>query len=282
MRNMFGVFKISVFGIFILLISSQTFAADEHTLICQSETTKVNSYSKDGRENFNSTFRTNKYYELLEMSEEKFEKESVISNRPHTSKFVQDAGAAMPFWEAVRAHGICMINEMRRIRASKSSNSNQPQTNNSNQSQPSDSQQAQQLKQRAQESQQQAQQNQQRAEQEVQKGKRRRHEPENEAHHCLTLDKSGLFGGFINKCNFKISYSFCNYNPKKDSWADAHNCVGRAGNGDFVGAGRTSAAHIKNTETVYWFACKDPAWSLDTEYVPGQGLAGRCRTVGGN
>jgi type II secretory pathway pseudopilin PulG len=141
-------------------------------------------------------------------------------------------------------------------------------------------QQSQQAQQQAQQAQEAARVAQTRADQ-ARQGKRRQHEPENEAHECLSLDRSPGFGGFVNKCNFKVSYSFCTYNPKKDSWAEAHDCVGRSGNSDFVGPGRTSAAHTKNTETVYWFACKDPAWSLDTEYVPGQGLRGRCYTVGG-
>ena len=112
------------------------------------------------------------------------------------------------------------------------------------------------------------------------KAERRRHEPENEAHDCLSLDKSGLFGGIVNKCNFKVAYQFCNFNPKKDSWAESHTC-GKSGGADFVGAGRTSAAHVKNTETVYWFACKDPAWPVDVEYVAGKGIQARCYTIGG-
>ncbi len=112
------------------------------------------------------------------------------------------------------------------------------------------------------------------------KSERRRHEPENEAHDCLSLDKSGLFGGIVNKCDFKVAYQFCNFNPKKDSWAESHTC-GKSGGADFVGAGRTSAAHVKNTETVYWFACKDPAWPVDVEYVAGKGIQARCYTIGG-
>jgi hypothetical protein len=113
-------------------------------------------------------------------------------------------------------------------------------------------------------------------------GKRRRHEAENEASHCLSVDvTSAGFGGFVNTCNFKVAYNFCNFNPKKDSWAEFHTC-GKSGAADFVGAGRTSAAHVKNTETVYFFGCKDPAWPVDAEYIPGRGISARCRTVGGN
>ncbi len=37
------------------------------------------------------------------------------------------------------------------------------------------------------------------------------------------------------------------------------------------------AAHNRNTEMVYWFACKSPAGPADVTYVEGQGLTGRCR-----
>ena len=155
-----------------------------------------------------------------------------------------------------------------------------------NQSTQQQSQQAQQQAQQARAAQQQSQQavfnsaqNQTAADQ-TRKSERRRHEPENEAHECLSLDKSGLFGGIVNKCDFKVAYQFCNFNPKKDSWAESHTC-GKSGGADFVGAGRTSAAHVKNTETVYWFACKDPAWPVDVEYVAGKGIQARCYTIGG-
>jgi hypothetical protein len=267
-------------GILTFLISTHTFASDEHKLICQAEVDKMNSIEGRGKA-YNDDFRKQKYDELYYMSDEEFEKERVISNRSFTSKFVNEAGAAMPFWEAVRNHGICMINEMRRIRASKSSISNQPQTNNSNLSQSSDSQQAQQLKQRAQESQQQAQQNQQRVEQD-RKGRRRRHEPENEASHCIQPDFGGLYGGMKNTCNFKVWYTYCGYRPSEKSWLTGMNCEKQSFGSDSVSPGRTSASHTKGVQMLYWFACKEPAWTVDTEFVPGSGIRGRCHTVGGN
>ena len=160
------------------------------------------------------------------------------------------------------------------LQESNSTNTQQPFTQNQ-----STQQQSQQAQQQAQQTQQLAAQNQARADQ-TRKSERRRHEPENEAHDCLSLDKSGLFGGIVNKCDFKVAYQFCNFNPKKDSWAESHTC-GKSGGADFVGAGRTSAAHVKNTETVYWFACKDPAWPVDVEYVAGKGIQARCYTIGG-
>jgi hypothetical protein len=115
------------------------------------------------------------------------------------------------------------------------------------------------------------------------RGKRKVHDPAAEAHHCLAVNQNDPgFGSFVNKCNFKIDYAFCNYNPNKNSWADFHNCEGRSGNAGSIRANGMDAAHVNNTETVYFFACKSPAWPLDTEYVAGKGLSGRCYNVGGS
>lgn len=128
-----------------------------------------------------------------------------------------------------------------------------------------------------QQAQQTAQQNQARADQQRQ-GKRKTNDPAAQAHNCIELDKGpGLFGGFKNTCEYKVSYVFCNFRPKKDSWAEFHNCEKPHGIGaDAVGAGKPSAAHTKNTEMVYWFACKDPAWPVDSVFVLGKGIEARC------
>lgn len=126
-----------------------------------------------------------------------------------------------------------------------------------------------------------AQQNQTRADQSRQ-GKRRRHEPENEASQCIQPDFGGLYGGMQNTCNFKVWYTYCGYRPKENSWLTGMNCEKQKFGSDSVGPGRTSAAHTHGVEMLYWFACKEPAWTVDTEFVPGQGIRGRCHTVGGN
>jgi hypothetical protein len=135
--------------------------------------------------------------------------------------------------------------------------------------------------QKAQQAQQQAQQNQARADQ-ARQGKRRRHEPENEASHCIQPDFGGLFGGMKNTCNFKVWYTYCGYRPKESSWLTGMNCEKQSFGSDSVSPGRTSASHTKGVEMLYWLACKEPAWTVDAEFVPGQGLRGRCYTVGGN
>ncbi len=149
----------------------------------------------------------------------------------------------------------------------------QTQTQNQNQNQ-NQNQQAQQQSQQAQQA---AQQNQSRADQ-ARQGQRKTNNPAAQAHSCIEIDKGpGLFGGFKNTCEYKVNYVFCNFGPKKDSWAEFHNCEKRHGIGaDGVGPGRASAAHTKNTAMVYWFACRDPSWPVDSEFVLGKGIEARC------
>ena len=129
--------------------------------------------------------------------------------------------------------------------------------------------------------QQRATQNQARADQ-ARQGKRRRHEPENVATECIDPNFTGLYGGMKNSCGYKVWYTYCAYKPKPSSWLTGMDCEKQSFGTDLVGANRESAAHTKGAEMLYWFACKDPAWPLDSEYVPGQGVRSRCYTVGGN
>jgi hypothetical protein len=113
------------------------------------------------------------------------------------------------------------------------------------------------------------------------KAERRRHEPENEASHCIQPDFGGLYGGMKNTCDFKVWYTYCGYRPKESSWLTGMSCEKQSFGSDSVSPGRTSASHTKGVEMLYWIACKEPAWTVDTEFVPGQGVRGRCYTVGG-
>jgi hypothetical protein len=134
--------------------------------------------------------------------------------------------------------------------------------------------------QQSQQAQQQAQQTQARADQ-ARLGQRRRHEPENEASHCIQPDFGGLYGGMKNTCDFKVWYTYCGYRPKENSWLTGMSCEKQSFGSDSVSPGRTSASHTKGVESIHWIACKEPAWALDAEFVPGQGIKGRCYTVGG-
>ena len=322
MRNMFGIFKISLFGIFVLLISQQTYAQCEEELNRISVTdTQIAKYSQVS----GKTFTKNQYHELVKsgvypdvdfsfsvgfstiatpgIEDPQKRTRQLRSNESYSIilKKLQDKyatpspsenyGKPVPTkdiynYAAVQAYLNCMDNSGARSNSSStqykgSTQTQQSQNNNSNQSQSSDSQQSQQLKQRAQESQQQAQQNQQRADQD-RKGKRRRHEPENEASHCIQPDFGGLYGGMKNTCNFKVWYTYCGYRPTENSWLRGMNCEKQSFGSDSVSPGRTSAAHTKGVQMLYWFACKEPAWTVDTEFVAGSGIRGRCHTVGGN
>ncbi|MEQ1531520.1 MAG: hypothetical protein ABL925_19570, partial [Methylococcales bacterium] len=111
-------------------------------------------------------------------------------------------------------------------------------------------------------------------------GKRRRHEPENEAHNCIKPDFGGLYGGMENTCNFKVWYTYCGYRPTENSWLTGMSCEKQSFGSDIVGPGKQSASHTHGVEKLYWFACKDPAWPVDVEFVDGD-IKGRCHTVGG-
>ncbi|NOS75508.1 MAG: hypothetical protein HOP36_13460 [Methyloglobulus sp.] len=138
---------------------------------------------------------------------------------------------------------------------------------------------AQQDEQQAQQATQAAQDHQTKANQKRQ-GKRRRHEPENEAHNCIKPDFGGLYGGMENTCNFKVWYTYCGYRPTENSWLTGMNCEKQSFGSDIVGPGKQDAAHTKGVEKLFWFACKDPAWPVDVEFVDGD-IKGRCHTVGG-
>jgi hypothetical protein len=141
-------------------------------------------------------------------------------------------------------------------------------------------QQNQSTQQQSQQAQQQARQTQARADQ-ARQGQRRRHEPENEASHCIQPDFGGLYGGMKNTCDFKVWYTYCGYRPKESSWLTGMSCEKQSFGSDSVSPGRTSASHTKGVESIHWIACKEPAWTVDTEFVEGQGIKGRCHTVGG-
>jgi hypothetical protein len=199
----------------------------------------------------------------------------------------------LPYWEMV----VCLGNSQRSSKSSETITSTQrspaspaAQFNNLPQQSQQQSQQSQQVlvqpqqnqpaQQQSQQAQQQAQQTQARADQ-ARQGQRRRHEPENEASHCIQPDFGGLYGGMKNTCDFKVWYTYCGYRPKENSWLTGMSCEKQSFGSDSVSPGRTSASHTKGVESIHWIACKEPAWALDAEFVPGQGIKGRCYTVGG-
>lgn len=127
----------------------------------------------------------------------------------------------------------------------------------------------------------QAQQTQSRADQQRQ-GKRKTNDPAAQAHECIEIDKagSGNFGAFKNTCNFNVNFYTCNYKPKiiqgGFNWSADFDCKKNQFGLHTPDAGRSVAAHNRNTEMVYWFACKAPATPVDAAFVVGKGIEARC------
>jgi hypothetical protein len=126
-----------------------------------------------------------------------------------------------------------------------------------------------------------AQQNQARADQQRQ-DKRKTNDPAAQAHECVDIDKvgSGNFGAFKNTCNFKVNFSTCNYKPRTIqggfNWSADFDCEKNQFGLHTPDGGRSVAAHNRNTEMVYWFACKAPATPVDAVFVVGKGIEARC------
>ena len=141
-------------------------------------------------------------------------------------------------------------------------------------------QQSQQAQQQAQQAQEAARVAQTRADQ-ARQGQRRTHDPAAEAHQCIEIDKDpGLFGAFKNTCGYKVNFSTCNYRPRLRqggfNWSADFDCEQQKFGLHTPDGGRAVASHNRNTETVHWFACKAPALPVDTEFVAGNGVRGRC------
>ena len=112
---------------------------------------------------------------------------------------------------------------------------------------------------------------------------RRTHDPAAEASECIEPNFAPLYGGMKNKCAFKVHYTYCGSKPEEKSWLKGiMECERQKFGAGAVSPGREDATHTRHVERLYWIACKDPAWPVDTEFVPGQGIRGRCRNVGGN
>lgn len=142
-------------------------------------------------------------------------------------------------------------------------------------------QETQQAQQQSQQAQQTAQQNQARADQQRQ-GKRKTNDPAAQAHECIAIDQagSGNFGAFKNTCAYKVNFTTCNYRPRTTqggfNWSADFDCEKQQYGLHTPDAGRSVAAHNRNTEMVYWFACKAPATPVDAAFVVGKGIEARC------
>lgn len=110
----------------------------------------------------------------------------------------------------------------------------------------------------------------------------RTHDAAAEAHECVALDNagSGNFGAFKNICSYKVNFYTCNYKPRTIqggfNWSADVDCEKNQFGLHTPDAGRSVAAHNRNTEMVYWYACKAPATPADAVFVVGKGIEARC------
>lgn len=127
---------------------------------------------------------------------------------------------------------------------------------------------------------------QQRADADAQRRGRRVHDPAAEAHDCLRVDRTGLFGAMVNTCSYKVWFNMCAYKPRDEKaldsgWLVGLNCENQQFGLDSVGPNSRSAMHTKGAEAIHYFACKDPAMPADASFEGGS-IAARCRNLGGN
>jgi hypothetical protein len=127
---------------------------------------------------------------------------------------------------------------------------------------------------------------QQRGDTDAQRKGRRTHDPAAEAHECIEVDTTSLYGGFKNKCSFPVSYGYCVENPKSGAWTDTplFSCAGMQGKstagGGSMGPNGYDANHTKGGTAVHYFACRKPAGAYELTF-DGSQIVGRCRTIGG-
>ncbi len=113
-------------------------------------------------------------------------------------------------------------------------------------------------------------------------GKRKTNDPAAQAHECIAIDKagSGNYGAFKNQCPYPVNFTTCNEKPRiiqgGFNWSADFDCA-KQQFGLHTPKGNSSvAAHNRNTEFVYWFACKAPAMPVDATYAAGKGIEARC------
>lgn len=113
------------------------------------------------------------------------------------------------------------------------------------------------------------------------KWKPKRHHEELEASHCLSLRRDKAWGGFNNTCPHEVTYVFCTYKPKNESWAAEFDCEKKQFGMDSLGIGGSAPQHTNGAQRVYWAACKFPeGLPAEVEFTAGAGIAFRCASNG--
>lgn len=103
------------------------------------------------------------------------------------------------------------------------------------------------------------------------------------ANECLRALETGLYGGFVNKCAYKVNVAYCVSNPKKGGWTDtdAFRCLSPTNAKPSnlyvsVPASKSEAQHTKGGDAVLWLACKDPAVPYQVRFDGGR-MLGTCK-----
>ena len=107
-------------------------------------------------------------------------------------------------------------------------------------------------------------------------GKRKKHDPAAEAHHCIRVNTGGLHGSMVNTCNYKISYADCRYRNTNDELKDWLSCEKQKFGFGFIDAHEEDTTFTRKVQKIYWFACKEPARPVDYSFIEGSGIQGRC------
>ncbi len=104
-----------------------------------------------------------------------------------------------------------------------------------------------------------------------------------QAHECVAIDNagSGNFGAFKNMCGYRVNFYSCNFRPRTTpggfNWSADFDCEKQKFGLHTPNGGSTVAAHNRNTEKVYWFACRAPATPAAATFVAGKGIEARCQ-----
>ncbi|MFC0351786.1 energy transducer TonB [Undibacterium danionis] len=107
------------------------------------------------------------------------------------------------------------------------------------------------------------------------------HDPLALANHCVSLDPNlRLYGGFKNSCNEKVTYTYCVYKPKKNSWGELFDCEGDMAKKPQIGALTIKALDSDSEHTngglrVHWFACFHGAVPKEVTFN-GVEIRGKC------
>jgi hypothetical protein len=92
---------------------------------------------------------------------------------------------------------------------------------------------------------------------------------------CVSIEQSRSHP-FVNKCQFKVTYTYCVLSPKKGAWSEAFRCEDQHFGTDAIGANYFNGAHNTGGLTTYWFACRFPQLPI-AKYERGRGAVGLCK-----